>query len=194
MEIPDLGKFEPPSKMAPDWNAIETAADRLVAADMPVVLTDQVGNSRNAVESLIGLAELLGAPVVDSRRRRYNFPNTHPLDLTGTEVYRDADGVLALDIWSLNYRLKNVDRVRNELTEAIDGEFDLINVGPHELGASSLTADYYALRETEIPRLADTEHAIPVLVDVVEERLAATPSRRRACEKRFDELKAKHEA
>ena len=194
MEIPDLSKFEPPSKLSPDRDAIEAAADRLVTSDMPVILTDQVGDSRDAVDSLVELAELLGAPVVDSRRRRYNFPNTHPLDLTGTEVYRDADVVLALDVWSLNYTLKDVDRVRNDLTEAIDGEFDLINVGPHELGASSLTADYYALRETEIPILADTERAIPVLVDAVKERLAATPSRRQSCEKRFDDLKARHEA
>ena len=193
IDIPDLEKFDSPSKMAPDHDAIEEAADRLVESDLPVILTDQVGDSRKAVDALVELAELLGAPVVDTRKRRYNFPNTHPMDLTGTEIYRKADTILALDVWSLNYTLKDTDRVRNELTEAVDGEFDLINIGPHELGVSSFTADYYALRETDVPILADTELAIPALVDAVRERIDDDESLQRKTDERFEELKAKHE-
>ena len=171
IEVPNLVQFAAPSKIGPDPDAIQDAADLLVDAELPIILVDQVGDSRAAVDSLINLAEMLGAPVIDPRKRRYNFPNTHPMNHSGTDIYRDADVILGLDVWSLNYTLKDTDRIRHELTEAVEGEFDLINIGMHELGASSLTADYYAMRETEIPILADTELAIPSLTDAVEARL-----------------------
>lgn len=193
MEIPDLSKFETPTRMAPDPSAIEDAADLLVEAELPVVLTDQIGDSREAVEALVELTELLGLPVVDTRKHRYNFPNTHPMDLTGTEVYRQADVVLGLDSWSLNYTLKDVDRVRNELTEAIEDDFDVINVGPHELGASSLTADYNGLRETEIPVLADLELALPALVGAVRDRIADDTGLQQKADNRFAKMEEKHE-
>lgn len=37
MEISHLSKFESPSKMAPDQDAIGEAANRLITADMPVI-------------------------------------------------------------------------------------------------------------------------------------------------------------
>jgi len=191
--VPDLSKLGPPSKMAPDPAAIDAAADLLVDAERPVVLVDQVGDSRRAVAALVELAETLGAPVVDPRKRRFNFPNTHPMDLSGTDVYREADVVLALDVWSANYTLKDTDRVRHELTEAIDGEFALIEIGTDDLGASSLTSDYYALRETDVDVLADTELAVPALVDAVVDRLEADPRRRERAEARFETLAARHD-
>ena len=192
--IPDLEKFSTASKMAPDPDAIEAAADMLVEAELPVVLTDTVGDSRKAVEALTELTELLGIPVVDHRRRRYNFPNTHPMELGETDVYRQADVVLALDMWSLDYVLKDADSVSHELSEAIEGDFSLINIGSHELNASSLTADYYSMRETDLPIMADTELAVPMLVDAVSERLEADESLQQRAEERFEELASRHES
>ena len=192
MPIPDLSKLGPPSRMAPDPAAIEDAADVLAEAEMPVVLTDQVGDSRGAVESLVELAETLGAPVVDQRKRRFNFPNTHPMNLSGTEVYREADVVLALDLWSKNYLLKDTDRTRHVNTEAIEGEFSIIDVGTQELGASSLFPQYYAMRETDVSVLADTELAIPALTEAVAERLDADAGLRERAEDRYASLAERH--
>ncbi len=58
-----------------------------------------MGRNPGAVASLTELAELLALPVIDVGGR-FNFPNTHPLDLTGAEreLLKDADVVLALDV------------------------------------------------------------------------------------------------
>jgi acetolactate synthase-1/2/3 large subunit len=192
MAIPDLEQLGPPSRMAPDPAAIGEAADLLAEAEMPVVLVDQVGDSRAAVAALVDLAETLGAAVVDPRKRRFNFPTTHPLNLSGTEVYREADVVLALDVWSLNYTLTDTDRTRHVNTEAIEEPYALIDVGTQELGASSLFPQYYARRETDVSILADTELAIPALERAVAERLDADEGQRQRADDRFESLAERH--
>jgi len=45
-----------------------------------VILTEEVGKDVAAVEQLVGLAEMLGAPVFDGWQPGYaNFPRSHPL-------------------------------------------------------------------------------------------------------------------
>lgn len=192
IQMPAFEQVEPPSRMAPDPDAVERAADILAGAELPVVLVDQVGDSREAVESLVDFAETLGAAVVDSRKRRYNFPNTHPLDLSGTEVYREADVILALDVWSPNYTLMDTDRVRHELSDAVSDDAQFIDVGTHDLEASSLTGEYYALRETDVAIMANTELAIPELRDAVAERLDDDNEARQRADQRADELADRH--
>lgn len=193
IEIPDLEMLGAPSRIAPDPAAVEEAADLLLEADTPVVLADQVGDSEEAVDALVELAEDLGAAVVDPRHRRYNFPNTHPMDLSGTGVYREADLILALDVWSLDYTLTDTDRVRHVNTDAIGEDTKIIDVGTQELEVSSLIADYYDQRETDVSILADTELAVPAIRDAVRERLDADDAARRRAEERFDEFAARHE-
>lgn len=169
--MPDLAQFDPPSRMAPDPEAIDQAADLLADAAFPVALVDQVGDSASAVESLVELADLLGMAVVDQHANRYNFPNTHPAYLPGESVIEQADVVLAVDVWAPDHTLKRTDSALYQSQEAVDGDFDLIDVGTHDLEASSLTADYYGLRATTVPVLADSELALDALLEAVEDRL-----------------------
>lgn len=192
-QLPNLERLDAPTRMGPDPAAIEEAADLLVAAETPVVLVDQVGDSREAVEALADLAERLGAAVVDPRHRRFNFPNTHPMDLSGTEIYREADLILALDVWSLDYTLTDTDRVRHENTDAVAADTRLIDVGTQELEVSSLVADYYDRRETDLSIMADTELVVPALRDAVAERLAADDEANRRADERYDEFAARHD-
>lgn len=65
---------------APPPRAIEDVARLLAEAANPVIVTEDVGRSPRAVEHLVALAELLGAPVVEGWHASYvNFPRTHPL-------------------------------------------------------------------------------------------------------------------
>ena len=68
----------------------------MVEASNPVILADEVGRNPEAVYALVELAETLSAPVIDLGSR-VNFPKTHPLDLTGSDLRKDADLILALD-------------------------------------------------------------------------------------------------
>jgi acetolactate synthase-1/2/3 large subunit len=69
-----------PRAPAASPDAIEELARLLVDAANPVIVTEEVGRSVRAVEHLVALAELLGAPVVEGWHPSYvNFPRTHPL-------------------------------------------------------------------------------------------------------------------
>jgi acetolactate synthase I/II/III large subunit len=60
--------------------AIDELARILTEATNPLIVTEEVGRSPRAVEHLVALAELLGAPVVEGWHPGYaNFPRTHPL-------------------------------------------------------------------------------------------------------------------
>lgn len=186
LDVPNLSKFNPPAPMAPDPAALDDAADRLVEASLPVIVTGRVGNNPEVVDTLISLAETLGAPVVDTKKRhRYNFPNTHPLNLSDTTVHTEADVVLALDVDSILDVFSRADTATHEL-EILHTDFELIDIGPHDLEASSLTGDHFEINETAVPILSAVENAIPALLERVTERLDAK-SRDRIAD-RFDSM------
>lgn len=65
---------------AADPRALDELARVLVDATNPVIVTEEAGKTVRAVEHLVALAELLGAPVLDAWHPSYvNFPRTHPL-------------------------------------------------------------------------------------------------------------------
>jgi acetolactate synthase-1/2/3 large subunit len=195
--LPDFEKFETPSRIAPDPDAVERAANRLVDANFPVILSDAVGDSREAVDTLVDLAESLAAPVFHSHRvgtpHRYNFPNTHPLDLAGTERYRDADAVLALDVWSPDYTLTDTEPVTHAQTESVEDDFALIDVGTHNTRPSGLVSDQFALRETDLSITADTALAVPQLRDAVQSRLDRDTEARERVRSRRAALEGVHD-
>src|SRR2546428_11709032 len=83
--------------------AIEDLARVLSEAKNPVIVTEEAGKSSAAVQSLVAIAELLGAPVLDAWQPYYvNFPRDHPLyggvvaeDME--EVLREADLVFLVE-------------------------------------------------------------------------------------------------
>src|SRR5437667_9126770 len=83
--------------------AIEDLARALSEAKNPVIVTEEVGKSTTAVRSLVAIAELLGAPVIDAWQPYYvNFPRDHPLyggvvaeDMG--EALREADLVVLVE-------------------------------------------------------------------------------------------------
>src|SRR3989441_11850641 len=60
--------------------AIEELPRVLSEAKNPIIVTEEAGKSPSAVQSLVAIAELLGAPVLDAWQPYYvNFPRDHPL-------------------------------------------------------------------------------------------------------------------
>ena len=69
-----------PKSPAANSEAIDELAQALVASASPLVITEYVGRSVRAVDHLVVLAELLGAPVFEGWHPGYlNFPRAHPL-------------------------------------------------------------------------------------------------------------------
>jgi thiamine pyrophosphate-dependent acetolactate synthase large subunit-like protein len=89
-----------PAAPAGDPEMLSRVAAELNSARKPVIVTEELGRSLDAVRQLVRLAEALGAPVLDGWHSDYvNFPRDHPL-YAGVavepvnELLKEADFVL----------------------------------------------------------------------------------------------------
>jgi len=104
LERPDEPALLPPARFAPvpapapRPELIARAAEALVAAERPLLLTAMAGRNPDAVAPLVELAEALGAPVY-ANGFRLCIPTDHPLfaDTQAKEAVAEADVILAID-------------------------------------------------------------------------------------------------
>ena len=90
-------RLPPPRRAAPDPSGLADMGRCLADAAHPVIITSRTGDRIGAVASLVAVAELLGAPVLD-QRDRVSFPSRHPLYAgDAAELLAGADVVLILD-------------------------------------------------------------------------------------------------
>ena len=134
----------PPVHPARDWtsyrpaaNAVQVsqAAERILAAEKPVIWLGNGGNRAQASEQVLALADALAIPVVTTFNGIGSVPTTHPLVFgpvtrMGTRladrVLRDADLVLALGN-SLN--AVSTTRWRRALPDVIQVDIDPAMIG-----------------------------------------------------------------
>ena len=166
--IPDVKRYAPPSLAQADPSALDTAARWLIQAENPVILADYVGRNPAAVPPLIRLAENLATPVVDLGSR-LNFPNTHPLDLTGAEadLLPNADVVLALDVFDIEKAISTVDRTARIPRSQLKSGTRLIHISFNDFMVRSWAQEHGRLQPIDLPIAADTSLAIPALADLL---------------------------
>lgn len=193
--LPDPARFAPPAPPAADRVALETAARWLVEAKHPVVVADYVGRSAEAVAALVALAELVALPVID-RGSRFNFPNTHPLDLTGAEgdLLGEADLVLALDLLDLAAPLATVDRTTRQVRSCLPAGARVIDLSTRDLLLRSWTQDVGALHAADLAIMAESRVALPQLLAACRETIEETPALKADLEARAARLAARHRA
>lgn len=104
-EVPDPGLYSVAQRVRPDAQAVERAADLLVAAQRPAILAGGGVINAGACEELQLLAEYLGAPVINSLHGKGAFPDDHPLSgrtcgskgtTCANQVALNADVILAV--------------------------------------------------------------------------------------------------
>ncbi len=80
-----------------DDKAVDRAVELLLNADHPVVVTENLGRSENAVQRLVELCELLSIPVMESYRPAFlNFPRDHALYLSYDRSFlEESDLIIA---------------------------------------------------------------------------------------------------
>ena len=191
--LPEVARHLPPARLQADDAALDEAAALLVAAERPVVIAEYVGRHPGAVAPLVELAEQLAAPVIDLYAHgRGNFPNTHPLDLTGAEgeLLAEADVVLGLDVRDLYGALSRVDRVTRRSEPVVPPTARVVHVTLDDLAIRSWAADYQRITPVDLPILADTALALPALLERVRRLVRDGESRR----VRRDRLTVKHHA
>jgi len=195
IDLPDLSRFSPPAPLAAHPEALQKAAELLVTAKAPLIIADFVGRNPAAVPSLIEIAELLSAPVID-KGNRFNFPNTHPLNITGgsAQFLQEADVILALDVQDLCGALRKADhRVRKTLDYAISPLAKIVHISMNDMLIHSWSSDYQGLEAIDVPISADTSVVLPELTRLCR-RLTGnegeTNPQRRA---RFNNVQEKHD-
>ncbi|MHB8104569.1 MAG: thiamine pyrophosphate-dependent enzyme [Dehalococcoidales bacterium] len=179
------GKRSTPSQMRlnNDQNALEKAADILIKAENPLIVTGYSGRNTATVASLGELAETLGARVLTSDIR-VNFPNTHPLAVLlsptvgfGNPLLSQADVILAID-YDMHYASPPSTPMLN--VKIIHIDTDLTKKGVPLWG-----------KPPDIALQTDSSRAIPALTAIIKKKLSA--DRREQLKRRAKTLAAEHD-
>jgi acetolactate synthase-1/2/3 large subunit len=154
----------PASPIAPDPRALDAAARWLLEAERPVLLCGYAGRDPNAFSQIPELADLVGAGIVDTGVR-LNAPNRHPLNVTGSKAIEEADLVLALDMKDLSKWTRSADTIARVSRRKLADDARLIDIGFGDLHTNAWIHHHGPLEQIDLPILADTAIALPMLME-----------------------------
>src|SRR5215831_3486990 len=194
VRLPSPASLKLPSKLAPDLDALSQLADRLVAADWPVLLPQYVGRVASGMTDMVELAECVGAPVSDVQSR-LNFPTEHPLDCRmNKSVFKDADLIVALDCRDWERPTHYNDRINRTLRPHYPEKCEWADIGFADIEIGKWAMNYQKFPECSLRVLADTELAIPALTELCRTRIAKDGKAAKRIEVRKQRVKSIHDA
>jgi benzoylformate decarboxylase/acetolactate synthase-1/2/3 large subunit len=167
IELPDFSRLGTPSRIGPDPAALRALAERLCAAERPLVVTSYAGRDAGAFGQLTELSELLGCGVVDTGWR-LNFPNRHPHAVT-MELIPESDCVLFVDVKDMGKWTQRLDKTTRQIETLIPAGAAILDVGFNDLGIGAWSHDHAQLHETDVQVTADTAVALPLLLELCKE-------------------------
>jgi len=189
IEIPDLDRFRPPASAQADPEALKRAAQLLVEAKWPIIIADFFGRNPDALDVLVKLSEKLAIPVID-KGGRFNFPNTHPMDITGDakEFLEKADVVLGLDVQDFLGSLVTLNRSTRVSEYITRSSTQIIHISLNDMLIRSWVHDYQALQPIDVPICADTSLAVPELLAIIRKLLRKDKTRTKLIQQRFRKI------
>ena len=165
--LPNWERLKTPARIGPDPTVLRALAERLCAAERPMIVTSYAGRDRDAYAQLTELSERLGIGVVDTGWR-LNFPNRHPHAVT-MDLLPECDCVLFVDVKDMGKWTQRLDRTTRQIDSLISGDAAILDIGFNELGIGAWSHDHAQLHETDIQVTADTAVALPLLLDLCRE-------------------------
>jgi benzoylformate decarboxylase/acetolactate synthase-1/2/3 large subunit len=168
VQPPNWDRLRTPEPIGPDPAALRRLAELLVHAERPVLVAGHAGRDPRAFELLVELAELLAIGVVDTGWR-LNFPNRHPLNVTGSEAIEHADLVFFVDVKDMGKPTQALDRTTRQIRSRIPAAATIVDLGFNDLGISAWSHDFSQLHETDLQVTADTTVALPLLLELCRE-------------------------
>ena len=158
--------------MAPDPRAIEAIADKLLAAEHPMLLPEYAGRRAGGFESIVELAETTGAAVWDVNNA-LNFPNKHPLclsmDKDVAQAHRPDRRPRRQGLGKAAHRTQQ--RQAHHASRCRRRHCDLVEIGFAEIGISKWAMDYCRMQPCSVRALGDTALGIPELTRICQERI-----------------------
>jgi acetolactate synthase-1/2/3 large subunit len=166
----------------PDENMLRRAADILLSAENPLIVTGHSGRNPETPTKLVKLAEMMAARVQASDIRM-NFPNTHPLSVRmapsmgrSSPVLTDADVILVID-YDMPYAAPAI--APNLRAKIIHIDIDFVKKGVPLWD-----------RQPDIALKADSNRAISLLIEILNQKI--TPEKREHIRERFQKIEAEH--
>ena len=174
--------LSPASKTQADQASLEKAAEWLIGAESPLIVTKYLGRNPEAVRYLVELAELLAIPVVQ-QLSYVNFPTDHPLNLgTQTTKYvRNSDVLFFIDTdvpWEPPHR-----NVLREGVKIIHLERDPLFTGIPGWGFPA-----------DLPITGCSDVSLPALNMLIRSKIAAGAVVRSKLDERRKATEAEHQA
>ena len=184
-----IPKYSPTVPPQADDGAIAEIAKMLVNAEYPVIIAERVARTPAGLKSMVELAELLQAGVVDNIQRM-NFPSRHPC-VKATGRSRDADVILSLEnplLWSdvnemMEYGVPGDPRLKPGAK--------VISISSLDLFIHSNYQDFGRYQEVDLSIGADAEETLPALIEAVKRQMTA--NRKTALQARGAKLAAAHQ-
>ena len=190
--LPDVRKYQVDALPAADPEAIQRAARDLVSSESPFIVVGRTGRRKGAMETIVKLADLLGASVVDLGQS-FCFPNTHPLDSTDMGAIGKADVILALDAPSLENVITKTDRTTRKSSSILKQDTRIYEVGLGEFLVRSWAGDYQRVTRAKERILADTPLAAEALVRACSGLLDRDSSARGRVKERLSAARIRHD-
>ncbi|HXG51896.1 MAG TPA: thiamine pyrophosphate-requiring protein [candidate division Zixibacteria bacterium] len=179
--LPAAESLSPATATQADPGALERAADLLLAADRPLIVTKYLGRNPHAVPRLIELAELLAVPVVQ-QPTYMNFPTDHPLSL-GTHTPRHARSADVLFFIDIDVPWEPPDPA------LLRPDARIIHLDRDPLFTEIPGWGFPA----HLPIAACSELALPALIDAVRKKLTAGAMASEKLEERRRRIAAEHD-
>jgi acetolactate synthase I/II/III large subunit len=173
LSFPDVNRHSAVSTPQADNEVLEEAAEVLVTAKNPLIITGYSGRHTRSVASLVDLAESLSARVVTSQALM-NFPTIHPLygGFDCSPYIENADAVLIID--------EDVPYIPAQTRPRVEAKIIHIDIDPlkQNMPLWGFPADFLIQ--------ADSSKVLPVLTDMIRDKI--TPEKQAFFEARFQKI------
>ncbi len=195
LNVPDPKYFQPAPPVAPNADAIEAAADALLAAKLPVIVGGRIGLNPAATKPLAELVELTGATYRDDLGV-VCMPTAHEQNVSGDrKIVTEADLILAVDCRDVASLLDSyTEHKENVGSGQLRPGRKVIDMSMNELAPSSWS--YYrgpqALVDVQLN--CDAILGLKQLTDVIRKRLKKDDKAQAAIEKRRKVAVERHKA
>jgi benzoylformate decarboxylase len=183
--------FIPSTRVAPDAESLDQAADRLLAAQRPtIIMGDGVAYSR-AQGELTRVAELLGAKVWEANNGELNMDNSHPLFQGATghmfgfqsrPIIEQGDAMLVVGTYLLPEVFPELDDIIPDGTSVIHFDLDGYEIAKNH--------------RVDIGVVADPKTSLALLAERIEAKMgdahrAAAGQRLQACREAKEQAAAR---